>query len=101
MTARFSRRALRQLNEIAAHVAAENPRTAASILARIETLATLIERHPSIGRPTDLNNVRVFRAAPYPYLIFYHADPKDRAGRGVTILRVRHTARKENWREGH
>jgi len=70
MTARFSRRALAQLNEILDYLAAESPRAAALFSKRVDTLTSLIERHPQIGRPTDLRNVRVFRAAPYPYLIF-------------------------------
>ena len=98
MTVRYSRRALRQLDEIFAYVAVDDRRAAASIVARIEALVHLIVRHPTIGRPTDLEGVRVFRAAPYPYLIFYRTDPTTGA---VTILRVRHTSRAENWKEGH
>ena len=64
---------------------------------RIETVAQLLARHPAIGRRTSLRNVRVFIALPYPYLVFYKIDEE----RGeVTVLRVRHVARRENWREG-
>jgi plasmid stabilization system protein ParE len=58
-------------------------------------LTTLISRHPAIGRRTDLADVRVFAVRPYPYLIFYREEPG-----GITILRVRHMARKEDWRTG-
>jgi toxin ParE1/3/4 len=98
MTARFSRRSLRQLDEIAEYIAAENPRVAGALLIRVEQLANLLGRHPLLGRPTDLDGVRVFRASPYPYLILYRVDPN---GQDVTVLRIRHTARRENWREGH
>jgi toxin ParE1/3/4 len=94
---RYSRRALAQLDEILSYLATENRRVAVSLLKRINALASLIERHPAIGRPTDLRNVRVFRAAPYPYLIFYSVHE---AGRHITVLRIRHTARKEDWRKG-
>jgi toxin ParE1/3/4 len=97
MKVRYSRRALRQLDEIFAYVATENPRAAASIVARVEMLVHLIRRHPTIGRPTSLEDVRVFRAAPYPYLIFYRVEP---ASRTITILRVRHTSRAQDWKEG-
>ncbi len=97
MTVRYSRRALRQLDEIFAYVAADNRRVAASIVARVEVLAHLIARHPTIGRPTDLEGVRVFRATPYPYLIFYSVEPSSGT---ITILRVRHTSRAQNWKEG-
>jgi addiction module RelE/StbE family toxin len=95
MKVHYSRRALRQLDEIFTYVAANDRRAAASIVARVEALVQLIARHPMIGRPTDVPDVRVFRAAPYPYLIFYRAETES-----VTILRVRHTSRAENWKEG-
>jgi addiction module RelE/StbE family toxin len=98
VTIRYSGRALRQLDEILAYIAAENERAAEKISLRFETLGALIARHPTMGRPTDLNSVRVFRAAPYPYLLFYHTNP---ASGDVTVLRIRHTSRKENWKEGH
>ena len=97
MSLRYSRRALRQLEEILAYIATEDRRTAEKIALRFNALAGLIGRQPTIGRPTDFKNVRVFRAAPYPYLMFYHTHP---ISGDVTILRVRHTARKEDWSEG-
>jgi plasmid stabilization system protein ParE len=64
---------------------------------RTETLASLLARHPTIGRRTDLSGVRVFAIRPYPYLLFYRSEPDDS---GITVLRVRHMARKEDWRTG-
>jgi len=52
---------------------------------RIEKLTALLLRHPSMGRRTDLANVRVFPLGPYPYLIFYRVEP---GSDGITILRV-------------
>jgi plasmid stabilization system protein ParE len=97
MTVRYSRRALAQLDDIIEYYAARSPKVASKFSERVETLTALLGRRPEIGRPTDIANLRVFRAAPYPYLIFYSIRSK---GRGITILRIRHTARKENWREG-
>ena len=48
-----------------------------------------------MGRRTDIESVRVFAVKPYPYLIFYREAPD-----GITILRVRHMARKDDWRTG-
>jgi addiction module RelE/StbE family toxin len=98
MTARYSRRALRQLDGIFQYISSENPRAAASVKARIETLVSLLARHPAIGRQTTLEGVRVFLASPYPYLVFYRIDDDEH---GITVLRVRHTSRKEDWRKGH
>ena len=97
MTVRFSRRALAQISEILAFLAEDSPQTASRFLQRTEALASLLARHPTIGRRTDLPDVRVFAIRPYPYLIFYRPEPDES---GITVLRVRHMARKEDWRTG-
>lgn len=97
MRLRFSRRSLVQIEEIRAYVAVENRRVAEAIVRRIETVAHLLAHHPAIGRRTSLRNVRVFNALPYPHLVFYKFDDEHDE---VTVLRVRHAARRENWREG-
>ena len=71
------------------------PEVASAFSRRVETLASLLARHPAIGRRTDLTAVRVFAVRPYPYLIFYREETD-----GITVLRVRHMARKEDWRTG-
>jgi plasmid stabilization system protein ParE len=97
MKLRFSRRALHQIDEIADHVADESPRIADLVLRWIEMVAALIARYPAIGRPTSKDQVRVFSLAPYPYLLFYQTNE----ARGeVVVLRVRHTGRRQYWREG-
>ncbi len=97
MRLRYSRRSLVQIEEIRAYVAADNPRVAGATVRRIETVAHLLARHPAIGRRTTLRNVRVFNVLPYPYLVFYKIDDEFDE---VTVLRVRHMAKRENWREG-
>jgi len=92
----FSRRALAQIAEIEATIAAENPSAAASFVRRIDRLAALLARRPELGRATNLDGVRVMPARPYPYLLFYALAS---AG-GITVLRVRHMARREDWRSG-
>ena len=78
-------------------MASESPSVAEAIVRRIETVAALVARHPAIGRPTTIKGVRVFSVLPYPYLVFYEA--RDERGE-VIVLRVRHTAGRDNWREG-
>jgi plasmid stabilization system protein ParE len=66
MTVRFSRRALSQLDEILATIEADNPRAARDFSQRVETLAALLARHPTLGRQTSVARVRVFSTRPYP-----------------------------------
>lgn len=97
MRVRYSRRALAQISEILVFLAEDSPRAASLFVQRAEALASLLARHPTIGRRTDLAAVRVFAIRPYPYLLFYRVEPGDS---GITVLRVRHMARKEDWRTG-
>ncbi len=97
MTLRYSRRALAQITEILETIPEDAPRVRQAFSRRLETLASLLARQPAIGRRTDLTGVRVFAVRPYPYLLFYRIDPNDS---GITVLRIRHMARKEDWRTG-
>jgi toxin ParE1/3/4 len=97
MSVRFSRRALSQIDDIFSYIASENPRAAAAVVEKIEAVARLIARNPAIGRRTDVRNVRVFRPSPYPYLIFYRWNE---ARDEVIVQRVRHSARRGDWRKG-
>ena len=97
MTVRYSRRSLAQIADIIATIAVDDPPTAGAFSRRIETLATLVARHPSIGRQTNLAGVRVLPTKPYPYLFFYQANL---TGTGITVLRVRHMSRNDDWRSG-
>ena len=90
MKVRYSRRALAQVEEIFAYISKDNPKAAAAVVQRIETIALLAGQYPAMGRPTDLADVRAMSVRPYPYVIFYKVlDERNE----IRILRVRHTAR--------
>jgi addiction module RelE/StbE family toxin len=95
MKLRFTQRALNQVDEIKAYIARDNPRAADAVVRRISAVADLVALHPAMGRPTGFGEVRVFRASPYPYLVFYAVMAGE-----VVILRVRHAARGQDWRSG-
>jgi toxin ParE1/3/4 len=96
MKVHFSRRSLAQLAEIVAGLESDNPPVARSFVRRLETLASLLSRHPQIRRSTNLAGVRVMPLRPYPYLLFYQAAGPAR----ITVLRIRHMARNMDWRQG-
>jgi addiction module RelE/StbE family toxin len=91
MKVRYSRRALTQLDQIFSYIAKDNPAAASAVVERIDALATLLGRYPTMGRPTDKEGVRVMGVRRHPYLVFYKILP-DRDE--VRILRVRHMARR-------
>lgn len=97
MNVRYSRRALAQISEILERLSTDSPNLPSRFANRLQSLAELLARHPTIGRRTNLANVRVFATRPYPYLLFYRIEPESR---GIVVLRVRHMARKEDFRTG-
>ena len=65
MKVRYSRRALTQLDQIFSYIAKDNPAAASAVVDRIEALAVLLGRYPTIGRPTDKEDVRVMGVRRY------------------------------------
>ncbi len=97
MRIRYSRRALDQLADILSYIEHDNALASRAVAARIVQVVSLLSLRPEIGRPTDKANVRVFRVGPYPFLIFYRVDASQDE---LVVLRIRHTARNQDWRSG-
>lgn len=89
MRVRFSRRAIDDLEDIFTYIAKDNSHAAATVIARIERLAATLGSSPNIGRPTDMQGVRMLSIVRYPYLVFYEILADE-----VVIRHVRHGARK-------
>ena len=88
MRVRFTHGARRQLAEILAYIAQEDPVAADRVLRRIEDVAEKLGGNPGLGRKVSRKGVRMFPATPYPYLIFYEVTD------ALEIVRVRHAARR-------
>ena len=91
MRVTYSRRALRQLEEIHAYIDERNPQAAREIIARVGALCEQLGAFPGIGTQTDQAGVRVLPVVRYPYNIFYMLIPGQDE---VRILRIRHSARR-------
>jgi toxin ParE1/3/4 len=87
MTVRYTRTALREIEEILSYLASHNPAAAAAVEARVEEVIAWIDQFPRIGHAIE-NDVRMLPLGRYPFLIFYTAE-RD----GVIIRNVRHHAR--------
>ena len=90
----FSKLALGQLDEILSHIAQRSPQGAKRVEARFRQVVEFIAQHPQAAQEmTGRPGVRRAPLIRYPYLIYYTIDADE-----VTILRIRHAARRP-WDE--
>jgi addiction module RelE/StbE family toxin len=94
MTVRYTREALRDLEQISSYLATRNRTAAAALLGAIETTVSRLARFPQSAQQTEMMGVRAAPVPGFPYIIFYAED-----GRSVTIHYVRHAARLRPWEE--
>ena len=86
---RYTRRALRQMAEIASFIEVRSPQGARHVKAKLHAVIELLAEHPKSGQTTNRRNIRRILANPYPYVIFYQEGATE-----ITIHSVRHTARR-------
>ncbi len=91
MKVTYSRRALRQLEEIHSYIEERNPRAAREVIVRIRDLCEQLGEFPGIGTQTDQAGVHILPVVRYPYNIFYMIMSEQDE---VRILRIRHSARR-------
>lgn len=89
MQVRWLRTALRNLDEEAAHIAAEDPQAAALVVRRVIDAVALLAGQPAMGRPGRVPGTRELIVPHTRYLIPYRV----RSG-VVEVLRVFHTSRR-------
>lgn len=88
-TIRWTKRALRRLDQIGAHIAEDNPAAAARVIARIVSAADALAEQPAMGRTGRLIGTREMVLADIPYIIAYRVTRHD-----IEILTVMHAAQK-------
>ena len=89
MSVRYTRRALRQLDEILDYIEARSPQGADNVKRRLQAVVQLLAEHPNVGRATSRASIRRIVVRPYPYVIFYRPDSA-----GIVIHGVLHAARR-------
>lgn len=95
MNVRFSRRALRDLEEIADYIAADSPPAGARVRRAIVRIVDLISKHPYVGIENARNpELRSVLVTPYPYRLHYRV----RNGT-LWVVHIRHSSRRA-WRGG-
>lgn len=85
----FSRKASVDLRPILQFIAGERPEAARRVIGAIERAVWILVDHPESGRATDRPGVRVLTVPRLPFRVLYLLE-RD----AVTILHVRHTARR-------
>ena len=90
MRLRWTRRAERDLDEIASYIGQDSPAAAARvILELIDHVEANLPGRPAIGRPGRVLGTRELVIAGLPYIVPYRVREKD-----IEILRVLHTSRR-------
>lgn len=88
-TLRWTRRAIRRLDQIGAYIAKDNPDAAAQIVTRIVSAVDNLASYPSMGRPGRIKGTRGYAFADIPYVIAYRLQSGV-----VEIITVIHGAQK-------
>lgn len=90
MRLRWTRRAERDLDEIAAYIGQDSPAAAVRVvLELIDRVESLLPGHPAIGRPGRVLGTRELVMGGLPYIVPYRVREED-----VEILRVLPSARR-------
>lgn len=88
MKVRYTRRAVRQLEQIHAYLNERSPAGATKVMAQIRRAERFLAAFPLAGRAAELPGLRQVPVPSCPYVIFY--EPADDQ---IVIHRIRHTSR--------
>ncbi len=89
MQIRWLRAALRNLDEEASFIAADDPRAARLVVARVLDSVAQLADQPGLGRPGRVPGTRELVVPKTRYVVPYRVN-----GEAVEILRVFHTSRR-------
>ena len=89
MKVKWLRQALRNLDEEAAWIARDSPKSAAAFVQHLIDSTNLLADHPNMGRPGRVPGTRELVVTRFPYILPYRVREQT-----IEILRVLHTARK-------
>ena len=90
MSIRFTRRAIKNLDDIREYISRDNPNAAWVVASFIRRSINVLEEWPHHGRATEKKDVRRLAVANYPYVVYYMVRSNN-----VLILHVRHSSRRE------
>ena len=86
---RWTRRAVRRLDQIGAYIAKDSPASAARVVARIISAVDFLSEQPAMGRVGRIAQTRELVLPDIPYIVAYRVRGTD-----VEILTVMHAAQR-------
>ncbi|MDO1584466.1 type II toxin-antitoxin system RelE/ParE family toxin [Rhizobium oryzicola] len=89
LSVRWTRRALRRIDEIGAYVADDNPSAAARVVSRLIAVGEGLANHPFRGRIGRVEQTRELVVHGLPYVIVYTLEQDH-----IAVVTVLHTSRK-------
>ncbi len=94
MRVRWLRKALRNLDDEASHIAADDPAAARLVAKRVLDAVAMLAQQPGLGRPGRVPGTRELIVAKTRYIVPYRVR-----GKIVEILRLFHTSRRlpDRW----
>lgn len=94
MRVRWLRKALRNLDDEASHIAADSPDAAQLVVQRVLEAVAMLPEQPGMGRPGRVPGTRELVVLKTRYVVPYRVR-----GQTLEILRVFHTSRRlpERW----
>ncbi|MBB4198499.1 toxin Y4kP [Rhodoblastus sphagnicola] len=87
---RWTKRALRRLDQLGGSIAQDSPDAATRVIARIVSAVDNLAERPAMGRPGRIAETRELVFADIPYIVAYRVTPD-----AVDILTVMHAA--QEW----
>ena len=94
MRVRWLRKALRNLDDEANHIASDSPDAAQRVVQRVLEAVAMLAEQPGLGRPGRVSGTRELVVLKTRYIVPYRVR-----GQTIEILRVFHTSRRlpEGW----
>jgi toxin ParE1/3/4 len=86
---RYTRNALREIDNAIAYIGARSPQGASHVAARFYKIIELLRDQPEAGAIHSRPDTRRLFLTPYPYVIYYRVSQQE-----IIILRFRHTSRR-------
>jgi len=76
MRLRYSRRAIRHLYRISAHIAQDSPTAAVTVGRRLHEVVVMLGQYPKLGHVGSVRDTREFPVPDLPYIVVYRVLPK-------------------------